>query len=64
MRDRKIRRESSLEYRLYFALIFIISLPHAVVRWIMPRRPRSERGTILEEAWAMADRVTPQIFAA
>ena len=63
------RRAESLEYRIYFALIFTCSLPIAAVRVLVPsarRRafgvPRERRG-ILGEARMMANIVTPLIFS-
>ncbi len=60
------RRPEGVEYALYFGLIFIISLPIALVRWVMPRREAfgRTRRSILGEAWAMANNATPALFSA
>jgi hypothetical protein len=57
------RQERGLEYSLYFALILAISIPTAIVRSFLPNRSGQPRRFFLAEAWAMARRVTPQIFA-
>ncbi|MEM9010568.1 MAG: cytochrome PufQ [Pseudomonadota bacterium] len=63
------RRAPRLEYRIYFALIFVLSLPVALTRWLLPRRRNrygllAERRTIFGEARAMARAFTPILFAA
>jgi hypothetical protein len=57
------RHASRAEYAVYFALILVISVPTAMVRSVMPNRTGLPRRFFLAEAWAMAHRVTPQIFA-
>jgi hypothetical protein len=57
------RQESGWEYSLYFVLILVISIPTALVRSFLPNRTGQPRRFFLAEAWAMARRVTPQIFA-
>jgi len=57
------RHASRAEYAVYFALILLISIPTALVRSLMPHRSPAPRRFFLSEAWAMAHRVTPQIFA-
>lgn len=56
-------RTRGTEYAIYFALIFAISLPSAVVRMAVPRKGQPRR-FFLTEAWAMAASVTPRIFSA
>lgn len=56
-------RGAGFEYALYFALILAISLPTALIRQLLPRRGQPRR-FFVTEAWAMAQRTTPQIFAA
>ncbi len=56
------RHENQLEYALYFALILAISIPTALVRSVLPARRSTAQRFFLTEAWAMAGRVTPQIF--
>jgi hypothetical protein len=60
----RVRHASRPEYALYFALILAISIPTALVRSVLPRRDPEPRRFFLAEAWAMAQRVTPQVFAA
>ncbi len=52
-----------LEYACYFTLILMISMPTALVRSVLPDRTAEPSRFFLAEAWAMAQRVTPQIFA-
>ncbi len=59
----RVRHANRLEYALYFALILAISIPTALVRSVLPNRTAEPRRFFLAEAWAMAQRVTPQIFA-
>lgn len=56
-------KTGGLEYNLYFALIFLISLPTALVRMVIPRRGERMR-FFVTEAWSMAQAVTPRIFSA
>jgi hypothetical protein len=42
----------------------MISVPTALVRSAVPDRGGEPRRFFLAEAWSMAQRVTPQIFAA
>jgi hypothetical protein len=57
------RQGGSVEYALYFALILVISVPTALVRSFLPDPTGRKRRFFLVEAWSMAQRVTPQIFA-
>jgi hypothetical protein len=57
------RQVASWEYAIYFALILAISVPTALVRSFLPNRTGRPRRFFLAEAWSMAQRVTPQIFA-
>ncbi len=59
-------RRRSLEFKVYFATIFIVALPFATVRYL---RDVSEYRTLnlrgpLARAWSEADRTTPFIFSA
>ncbi len=64
------RKTIKLEYRVYFALIFIISIPLAVVSWVLHFllkgfNHESERNEgILKRAWGHAQVITPMIFTA
>jgi hypothetical protein len=60
----RMRHASRLEYALYFSLVLAISVPTALVRSLLPNRSGYARRFFLAEAWEMAQRVTPQIFAA
>lgn len=60
------RQKRGLEYKIYFALIFILAIPVGTERWIanvVRKRSLNTRGP-LARAWADADRVTPLIFSA
>ncbi|WP_397544065.1 cytochrome PufQ [Roseovarius salis] len=59
-------RRRNAEFHLYFALIFLLALPFATVRWVrdvVRHRTLDLRGP-LARAWAEADRTTPLIFSA
>ena len=64
------RKTIKFEYRVYFALIFIISIPLAVVSWILHLllkgvRNKSEQNEgIFKRAWGHAQVITPMIFTA
>jgi hypothetical protein len=58
-------RRRSVEFHVYFTLIFLLALPTATWRWLRDvNRVRSLnlRGP-LARAWAEADRTTPLIFS-
>jgi hypothetical protein len=60
------RGSRQLEFRVYFALIFLLALPSSTVSWVLDirrRRSLNLRGP-LARAWAEADRITPVIFSA
>ncbi len=57
------RHTGRAEYALFFALVLLISVPTALIRSLLPGRSSQSRRFFLAEAWAMARRVTPQIFA-
>lgn len=59
----RVRHANRAEYACYFTLILMISIPTALVRSVLPNRTAEPRRFFLAEAWAMAQRVTPQIFA-
>ncbi|HKL55228.1 MAG: cytochrome PufQ [Roseovarius sp.] len=55
----------SVEYQVYFTVIFIVALPSASLRWgrdVARYRTLNLRGP-LARAWAEADRMTPFIFS-
>ncbi|MEM8788122.1 MAG: cytochrome PufQ [Pseudomonadota bacterium] len=56
-------RAPGLEYGIYFAAVFLISLAPALIRMAVPRRG-TRRRFFVTHAWAMADEVTPRIFSA
>ena len=64
------RKTIKLEYRIYFALIFIISIPLAAFSWtlhflIKGFNQEAERNEgILKRAWGHAQVITPMIFTA
>mgnify|MGYP001824167134 CR=1 FL=1 len=62
---RRPGRRRTLEFHIYFSLIFFLAIPFAAVRWIidiMRHRTLNLRGP-LARAWAEADRITPVIFS-
>ncbi len=63
---RENRQKRGLEFKIYFALIFILAIPVGTERWIanvVRKRSLNTRGP-LARAWADADRITPLIFSA
>ncbi len=53
----------SLEYWVYFTLIFIVSLPAGLVNWLIGlTRPEPNKGMI-GRAWDQAQVITPRIFS-
>lgn len=61
----KKRTQRTPEFILYFTILFLISIPFAMVDWIrqsMRRRTLNLRGP-LARAWSEADRITPIIFS-
>lgn len=61
------RKSITWEYRFYFAIIFLISLPLTLVVWALGLAQRdseeSDRGFIAD-AWRRAAIITPMIFSA
>ena len=58
--------QDRIEYRIYFALIFLVALPFAALgyAWTVIRHARTpERGPIAR-AWCEASQVAPMIFRA
>ncbi len=60
-------KNPTIEYRIYFAIIFTISLPWALVSWALgltnPQSEESGKGFIAR-AWRQASIITPTIFSA
>ena len=70
MRDKRIdkqRGSARAEFWLYFALVFILMLPVAVLRWlarlVVPAAPGEGKHSVIGDAYASAWRITPQIFS-
>jgi len=62
----RLKQGPSIEYRLYFAVIFLIYLPWALVAWALSVDDRGEepkRGPVAR-AWQQASVITPLIFSA
>ncbi len=62
---RRTGRSRTLEFALYFALIFFLALPSAFIGWVrdvIRHRSLNLLGP-LARAWAEADRTTPLIFS-
>ena len=63
------RRNVIWEYRLYFALIFAVTLPHTVILCFLERigifkRKSYNRKGVVARAWNNAQIFTPTIFSA
>ena len=64
------RKTIKLEYRIYFALIFIISIPLAAFSWSLHflikgfNQKGEQNEGILKRAWGHAQVITPMIFTA
>ena len=64
------RKTIKLEYRIYFALIFVISIPLAVFSWVLHplfngfNRETGQNEGIFKRAWGHALVITPMIFTA
>ena len=61
----KKRTHRPPEFIFYFAILFLISIPFAMIEWIrlsLRRRTLNLRGP-LARAWSEADRITPIIFS-
>jgi hypothetical protein len=64
------RRTIKIEYRIYFALIFLISIPLATFAWIaclimnMFNSDSVQNEGIFKRAWGHAQVITPMIFTA
>ncbi|MFN3644107.1 MAG: cytochrome PufQ [Gemmobacter sp.] len=59
-------RASTTEFTIYFALIFALALPFAVLGWIGSalRHGRLPAQGPLKRAWCEARQITPMIFTA
>lgn len=55
------RRTGSVEYALYFAPVFAISLIPAAARMVLPAKGQPRR-FFVTDAWARAREVMPLIF--
>lgn len=66
--SRRAARRKPAEYRLYYAIIFAVALPVAVVGRLFPRRLRQAEGapgeglSILDEARGLTNTVIPYLF--
>ncbi|WP_295313000.1 cytochrome PufQ [Roseobacter sp.] len=61
-----VRRKNSVEFTVYFAIIFVATLPLATLTWAMQAiRSRSftSKGP-MARAWTQARIITPMIFSA
>jgi len=62
----RAQRGSRLEYKVYFALIFLFALPFAALGWafdLVRRTGVPDRGPVAR-AWGEARAITPMIFLA
>jgi PufQ cytochrome subunit len=59
------RHRPSIEYRVYFATIFVLALPFAAVAWALGRLGGSSDGAgVVRRALSEARTITPMIFSA
>ena len=66
--ERRHKQWESVEYRLYFTAIFVVSLPIATIKALTPARPgpfgtKAERRGVWGEAKRMAHTIKPMIFS-
>ena len=54
-------KSAGLEYGLYFAAVFVISLVPATIQMVIPKAGQG-RKFFVTDAWAKAQEVTPMIF--
>jgi len=60
------RRKNGVEFTVYFAVIFVATLPLATLTWAMhamKSRSFTDKGP-MARAWAQATIITPMIFSA
>ena len=61
------KKATRFEYRAYFALIFLVALPFAAVKWawrlVAPKQDKQNFG-VIKRAREQASIVTPMIFSA
>ena len=60
------RRKNSVEFSVYFAIIFVATLPLATLTWAMhafKSRSFTDKGP-MARAWSQARIITPMIFSA
>jgi len=60
------RRKNNVEFAVYFAVIFVATLPLATLTWAMhaiKSRSFTDKGP-MARAWAQATIITPMIFSA
>lgn len=58
-------RRCTVEYRVYFTLIFLLAIPFEMARWIrdvIRFKTLNLRGP-MASAWCEAERTTPMIFS-
>ncbi|MAT87652.1 MAG: protein pufQ [Aestuariivita sp.] len=62
----RVHRRRSVEFTVYFSIIFVLAIPFAAVFWVLEviRKQTLKLRGPLARAWAEADRVTPLIFSA
>lgn len=61
------RKDITWEYRFYFAIIFLISLPLTLVIWALGLAQRDSEDAdkgFIANAWRRAAIITPMIFSA
>ena len=61
-----VKRKNGVEFTVYFAIIFVATLPLATLTWAMhalKSRSFTEKGP-MARAWSQAQIITPMIFSA
>ena len=61
-----VRRKNGIEFTIYFAIIFLATLPLATLTWAMQAlktRSFTDKGP-MARAWTQAHIITPMIFSA
>ena len=61
-----VRRKTNIEFSVYFAIIFVATLPLATLTWAMQAiksRSFTDKGP-MARAWSQARIITPMIFSA
>ena len=61
-----VKRKNGVEFKIYFAIIFLATLPLATLTWALAAiksRSLTDKGPV-SRAWSQARIITPMIFSA